>query len=291
MTKLQNMTTLRSCPAKGGTPCVYLVGAGPGDPELLTLKALRAIERADVVVYDRLVSDAVLALVPKTATQIYVGKKTNQHTLPQERINALLVSLARDGQTVVRLKGGDPYIFGRGSEEALELKRSGVPFLVIPGITAAAGAGAAIGVPLTHRGMATGVRFVTGHCRAGAPLDLDWDSLANPDTTLALYMGLANLGVIADRLCAAGLDRATPALAVAGATLENQQLCRATLSTIHDKALAASMTGPVLILIGRVVALADILGAESAQFEQVFSRMQTESPCEQTSDRAEAVGA
>ena len=241
---------------------VYLVGGGPGDPELLTMKAYRVLSEADAVVYDRLVSDEVINLVPAGAARIFVGKQTSNHTMPQEEINATLVNLALSGHTVVRLKGGDPYVFGRGSEEAIELIKAEVPFEVIPGITAAAGAAASIGVPLTHRGMANGVRFVTGHCRSDMPLDMNWKSLADPDTTLVVYMGLANMGQITANLMAAGLDGATPVIAVSKATMPEQRSCKATLATLVDTINAQKLNGPVLIIIGQVASLADIIGSE-----------------------------
>ncbi|HET7910626.1 MAG TPA: uroporphyrinogen-III C-methyltransferase, partial [Pseudolabrys sp.] len=202
---------------------VLLVGAGPGDPDLLTIKAVRAIEAADVVVYDRLISDEVLRLIPKGATRICVGKRAGHHPVPQSEISRQLVALARKNRVVVRLKGGDPFIFGRGCEEAIELQRAGIPFEVIPGITAAQGCAASLRVPLTHRGLATGVRYVTGHCREGEPLDLDWASLADPDTTLVIYMGLANIDEIVRQLVAHGLPGDTPALAVSQGTTRYEQ--------------------------------------------------------------------
>jgi len=190
---------------------VYLVGAGPGDAGLLTVKALRLIEQADVVVYDRLVSPEVLALIPPGVTRIAVGKAPGHHCVPQAQINELLVSVACKGRRVVRLKGGDPFIFGRGSEEALHLKHQGIPFEIVPGVTSAAAASAYAGIPLTHRGLSRTVHLVTGHQRDDEPLDLPWDSLAAGDATLAVYMGLANLRTICDHLTAAGMDPATPA--------------------------------------------------------------------------------
>ena len=235
---------------------VYLVGAGPGDPDLLTIKARRLLGDADVVVYDRLVSPAVLDLVPPGVSRIYVGKAAQQHSMVQEEINALLVKLARSGRMVVRLKGGDPFVFGRGSEEADFLARNGVPFEVVPGITAASGCLAALGIPLTHRGVANGVRFVTGHCGGNEDLDLNWESLADPDTTLVVYMGLANMHVICARLIESGLPAETPAVAIAHGTTPKQMVCRATVATLPETLVAAGIAAPALIVIGRVVELA-----------------------------------
>jgi len=234
-------------------PWVYLVGAGPGDPELLTVKATRILERADAVVFDRLVGERIMDLVPPGAMRVYVGKASQAHHLSQDEINDLLVRLARPGRVVVRLKGGDPFVFGRGSEEAAYLARHDIPFAVIPGITAAAGCAAAAGIPLTHRGLATGVRFLTGHCRAGAGLDLNWASLADPDTTLVVYMGLANLGEIGERLMTAGLPSDTPAAAIANGTTEQQRIVRSRLADLAQQVAAAELVAPVLIVIGRVV--------------------------------------
>ena len=236
---------------------VHIVGAGPGDPELLTLKAHRLLAEADVVVYDRLVAPEVLDLAPPGAMRIYAGKAAGQHHLPQAEINALLVRLAQAGREVVRLKGGDPFIFGRGSEEARHLARAGIPFTVVPGITAATGCAAAAGIPLSHRGVASGVRFVTGHCRDDAELDLDWRGLADPDTTLVVYMGLANLSLFAERLIAAGLAPSTPAAAVAEGTTAREHGCRTTLAGLPEAVAAAGLKAPVLLIVGQVVALAD----------------------------------
>lgn len=234
---------------------VSLVGAGPGDPDLLTVKALRAIQSAEVVVYDRLVSDAIMALIPEGAETIGVGKAPKHHTLPQEDINALLVRLAKDGRRVVRLKGGDPFIFGRGSEEALTLAAAGIRVEVVPGITAAQGCSASTGVPLTHRGLATSVRYVTGHCRADEPLDLDWPSLASAETTLVIYMGAANIAEISAQLIKAGRGPDTPVLAVNNGTTPNERRLVSKLSSIATDAEAQAFSGPVLFFVGEVVSL------------------------------------
>ena len=234
---------------------VFLVGAGPGDPDLLTIKAARILGRAQAVVYDRLVSDEVLALVPPLARLIPVGKAPRHHPVTQDRINALLVKLAQDGLTVVRLKGGDPMIFGRGSEEAASLSAAGVPFQIVPGITAAQGTAAVTGVPLTHRGLASGVRYVTGHCRENLPLDLDWASLADPDTTLVVYMGAAAIGEISRRLIGEGMPRNLPVLAVASATTPRERRVVSCLEDIAEDAAQKHFCGPVLFVIGNVVSL------------------------------------
>jgi uroporphyrin-III C-methyltransferase len=234
---------------------VFLVGAGPGDPELLTLKAVRLIGRADAVVHDRLVSPDVLALAPASARRIPVGKAPRRHPVPQDQINEMLVSLARQGLTVVRLKGGDPFIFGRGSEEVECLKAAGIPFEVAPGITAAQGCAAATAVPLTHRGLATGVRYVTGHCRADLPLDFDWAGIADPETTLVVYMGAANIAEISDKLIAHGMPGDLPVLAVNDGTTPRERRLVARLDDIAGRARDAAFTGPVLFIVGRVVSL------------------------------------
>lgn len=241
---------------------VFLVGAGPGNPDLLTRRAYDLIIVADVVVYDRLVSREIMALVPAGATRINVGKQPDSHPVPQHEINALLVKLARDGRRIVRLKGGDPFMFGRGSEEALYLKRHGVAFEVVPGVTAATGCAAAAGVPLTHRGQATGVRYITGHCREDRPLELDWQGLADPETTLVVYMGAASMAQIAVNLITHGLPAATPALAVSQGTTPRQRSVISNLGEIAEAASGAGLPSPVLFIIGGVVALAEELGEE-----------------------------
>lgn len=234
---------------------VFLIGAGPGDPDLLTLKALRLIQSADVVVFDRLVSPEIMALVPSGTRRISVGKTAGFHSVPQDEINALLVKLANENLTVARLKGGDPLIFGRGSEEAEELAAAGVAYAYVPGITAAQGAAASTGVPLTHRGLATGVRYVTGHRARGAELELDWESLADPDTTLVVYMGAANMAEIAARLIAEGMPIDLPVLAIAHATTPREVRLPSTLSHIAADLAANPMEAPVLFMIGRVAGL------------------------------------
>lgn len=234
---------------------VFLIGAGPGDPDLLTLKALRALEAADVVVFDRLVSPEIMALIPARTRRISVGKAAGFHSVPQDQINALLLKLAVEGNLVARLKGGDPYIFGRGSEEAEGLYDAGIAVETIPGITAAQGTAASTGVPLTHRGLATGVRYVTGHRAADGALDLPWDSLADPDTTLVVYMGAANMAEISAALIARGMGADMPVLSVASATTPREQRLVSTLGRIATDSAAAAWPAPVLFIIGRVVSL------------------------------------
>ncbi len=246
------------------TPDVYLVGAGPGDPELLTVKAQRILRQADVTVYDRLVSPAILELLPTGAKRIYVGKAAGRHHMTQDEINSLLVNLARKGRQVVRLKGGDPFIFGRGSEEAKYLHEQGFSFEIVPGITSAAGCSAYAGIPLTHRGLSSGVRIVTGHCQANRPLDLNWASLADPDTTLVVYMGLGHLAEISQKLMAAGLSATTPAAMIENGTQPKQRRCITTLADITQRAHELDFRPPSLIVIGRVVTLAEALGCLAA---------------------------
>ncbi|QCO56312.1 uroporphyrinogen-III C-methyltransferase [Pseudorhodobacter turbinis] len=236
---------------------VFLIGAGPGDPELLTVKALRLIRSADVVVFDRLVSPEIMALIPQGTKLIDVGKMPKCHKMAQGDINALLVSLARQGQTVARLKGGDPLIFGRGSEEAEELYAAGVAVEYVPGITAAQGAASSTGVPLTHRGLATGVRYVTGHRAKDALLDLDWASLASAETTLVVYMGASNIAEISMRLQAEGMAPDIPVMAIASATTPREERVIGTLADIAGQVEAMMLEAPVLFIIGQVVSLYD----------------------------------
>ena len=242
---------------------VAIIGAGPGDAELLTLKAARLLKEADVVVYDRLVSDDILKMIPETATTTFAGKAARDHHMPQDDINQLLVDLAREGKKVVRLKGGDPFIFGRGSEEAAFLAQNGIDFEIVPGITASAGCGAYAGIPLTHRGLATGVRFVTGHCRDGEHLDLNWQSLADPDTTLVIYMGLINIEKISSELIKAGLPADTPAAAVERGTTPDQRTILTTLEKLPACIQRADLKAPSLLIIGEVVDLANTIAWHS----------------------------
>jgi uroporphyrin-III C-methyltransferase len=254
-----------ACDARSAeTPKVYLVGAGPGDPDLLTVKAARLLREAEVVVHDRLVGAGVLDLVPPAALRVYVGKATQAHAVPQDEINAMLLDLAHAYRRVVRLKGGDPFVFGRGSEEAEYLLRRGVACEVVPGITAAAGCAAAAGIPLTHRGLAMGVQFVTGHARDGAELDLDWERLADPAMTTVVYMGLATAARVSARLIACGLSPATPAAAISNGTTPRQRVCLTTLGALPAEIERAGLPAPVLLVIGRVVELAGILNAAPA---------------------------
>ncbi len=241
---------------------VYLVGAGPGDPDLITLRGAELLRGADAVIYDSLAPRDLLDLAPATALRIDVGRRGHEEPpRSQEDVNALLVRLAREGRTVVRLKGGDPFVFGRGGEEILALKRAGIPYEVVPGISAAQGCAAETGIPLTHRGIANSVRYITGHCRADLPLDLDWAGLANAQTTLVVYMGVANIGPISRALIAHGMDREMPVLAVSRATLADERRLQAELGMIAGKVRAARMPGPVLFIIGRVLELHDPLPA------------------------------
>jgi uroporphyrin-III C-methyltransferase/precorrin-2 dehydrogenase/sirohydrochlorin ferrochelatase/uroporphyrin-III C-methyltransferase len=238
---------------------VSLVGSGPGDPELLTIKALRLIQQADVVVFDRLVSSEILDMIPHGISQISVGKSPGKHCVPQDQINEIIVDLALSGRRVVRLKGGDPYIFGRGGEEALELRQHGIPFEVVPGVTAAAGCSSYSGIPLTHRGMNHGVRFVTGHLHNDESLDVDWGKLADPDCTLVIYMGLANLQKICNELIRAGLPPSTPAAAIHGGTTRQQQKVISDLSDLPWAVDSAGLKSLVTTIIGEVVRLSDEL--------------------------------
>lgn len=243
---------------------VFLVGAGPGDPELLTLKAYRIITTADVVLYDRLVSPEILELIPEGAERIHVGKRRADHTLPQEQINQRLVDLARSGRRVLRLKGGDPFIFGRGGEEIETLAEAGVRFQVVPGITAASGCAAYAGIPLTHRDHAQSVRFVTGHLKNDT-CDLPWNDFVQNNQTLVFYMGLVGLPIITRELIGHGMDPQMPVALVSKGTTPDQRVVVGTLDTIVDQVQRSQVAAPTLIIIGYVVTLRsrlDWLGAE-----------------------------
>lgn len=239
--------------------CVYIVGAGPGDPDLLTVKALRLLGAAEVVVYDKLVSDDILALIPPGATRIFAGKVARHHHMPQDQINGLLVNLARSGRTVVRLKGGDPFFFGRGGEEAAHLAAHGIAYEIIPGITSASGCTAYAGIPLTHRGIAHSVRFITGHAKEDEPLELDWASLADAETTLVVYMGRITVRQICSRLIAHGRAPSTPAAVVVNGTRADQEVVVTELARLAERVEALDLAAPTLLVIGEVVALAEAL--------------------------------
>lgn len=233
---------------------VWLVGAGPGDPDLLTIKALKALQAADVVIHDGLVSDEILDLAPARARRISVAKRKSHHSYAQDEINRMLAAFALEGLTVVRLKGGDPFIFGRGGEELEACREAGVECRIVPGVTSALAAAADAGAPLTHRGMAQAVTFVTGHAAAGAEPDLDWASLARPNHTVVIYMGLSTAAGIARRLMGAGRDGATPALIVENASRADERRIVTTLAGLADA--AASVAGPALLMVGEAMALA-----------------------------------
>ncbi|QIC75520.1 uroporphyrinogen-III C-methyltransferase [Acinetobacter indicus] len=237
---------------------VYLVGAGPGDPELLTLKALRLMQQADVVIYDRLVSDPIMELCRRDAEKIYVGKARSNHAVPQEGINALLVKYAQEGKRVCRLKGGDPFIFGRGGEEIEELFAAGVGFQVVPGITAASGCSAYAGIPLTHRNYAQSVRFLTGHLKEGSP-ELPWSELVYENQTLVLYMGLVGLEKICQKLIAHGQRPDMPVALVSKGTTPEQKVVVGTLADIASKVTEHQIQAPTLTIIGEVVKLREQL--------------------------------
>nr|WP_257223626.1 siroheme synthase CysG [Acinetobacter sp. YH12142] len=237
---------------------VYLVGAGPGDPELLTLKALRLMQQADVVIYDRLVSQPIMDLCRRDAEKIYVGKARSNHAVPQEGINALLVKYASEGKRVCRLKGGDPFIFGRGGEEIQELFAAGVAFQVVPGITAASGCSAYAGIPLTHRDYAQSVRFLTGHLKEGSP-ELPWNELVYQNQTLVLYMGLVGLEKICEKLIAHGQRSDMPVALVSKGTTPEQTVVVGTLADIASKVSEYQIQAPTLTIIGDVVSLREQL--------------------------------
>ncbi|MEJ2762554.1 uroporphyrinogen-III C-methyltransferase [Photobacterium sp. MCCC 1A19761] len=248
---------LNAANARTSAGRVSLVGAGPGDPDLLTVKALRTIQQADLIVYDRLVSPAIRALFPIATPTIYVGKAKHQHSVPQQEINALLIAKARQGLDICRLKGGDAFVFGRGGEEMLELHQAGIETRLVPGITAASGCTSYAGIPLTHRGLAQGCTFVTAH--AEKELDLNWASLARLDHTLVFYMGLTKAGLIAGELTRAGMSAGIPVALIENGCCPQQRVIRGTLSELDILVSRHQVQSPALIVVGQVVSLAEQL--------------------------------
>ena len=238
---------------------VFLLGAGPGDPDLMTFKSRRLLQKADVILYDRLVNEAIVDLGRRDAERIYVGKSRGDHTLPQQEINALMIELAEQGKTVARLKGGDPFVFGRGGEELEGLAQRQIPFQVVPGISAANGCACYAGIPLTHRDYAQSVRFITGHLKQDGET-LPWDSLQKDTETLVVYMGLTALESICEQLIARGWEPGTPAALIERGTLPDQRVHVASLATLHDKAKDAAVGPPTLIIVGKIIEMRHTLG-------------------------------
>lgn len=238
-----------------GYGTVVLVGAGPGDPDLLTVRAAREIASADIIFADRLVGAGILDLARPDAEIVHVGKSKGEHSVPQDQIHARLIEAARPGRRVVRLKGGDPFIFGRGGEEVEALREAGVPVEVVPGVTAATGCAAALQVPLTHRDLAQAVTFVTGHAALGKEPKLDWDALARTNQTVVVYMGVGTAGAIATRLIAHGRDADTPVAVIENGTRSNEVAAYGALGDLAETIRAAGIEGPALLVIGEVAAL------------------------------------
>ncbi len=253
---------------------VYLVGAGPGDPELLTLRAVRLLQQAQVVVYDHLVSSAVLDFCAPTAERIYAGKRRNEHTMRQEQINALLVKLALEGKQVVRLKGGDPFIFGRGGEELQALVEHGVAFEVVPGVTAAAGVSSYAGIPLTHRDYAQSCLFVTGHLKDGTA-DLDWPSLVRPHQTVVIYMGLGGLPEICRQMMAHGASPDLTIAVIQDGTITTQKVVTGTLADMPERVIQANLKSPCLTIVGEVVKLHEALAWFKPQLATTNESLET----------------
>ncbi|WP_370335989.1 siroheme synthase CysG [Parvularcula marina] len=245
---------------------IHIVGAGPGDPELLTLKALRVMQEADVVLFDNLVSDAVLDLVRRDAERVYVGKRRADHSMSQSEIGERMISLAKEGKRVVRLKGGDPFIFGRGGEELDQIKAAGLAANVVPGITAATGCASSASVPLTHRGVSQAVSFVTAYAGKGGAPDIDWQALARLRHTLVVYMGVSRAGEVSANMIAGGRAASTPVAVIEKGTTDEQRILKTTLSAMPGDMLAANITGPAVLIIGEVADFAD--GAGLIQLSQ-----------------------
>ncbi|GLX70033.1 uroporphyrinogen-III C-methyltransferase [Paenibacillus glycanilyticus] len=246
---------------------VYIVGAGPGDPELITVKAMRRIGMADIVMYDRLVNEELLAYAQPDAELVYCGKAPNAHAMPQEAINAALVAYAKQGKTVVRLKGGDPFVFGRGGEEALELAEHGIEWEIVPGITSAIGAAASAAIPLTHRGRAASFACVTGNRCHGDQEPVRWDLLAHSVDTLAIYMGVSQLANIREELLKSGKAASTPVAVIERGTTSQQRVITGTLADIHKLASSLKVTNPALIIVGEVVKVREQLLLAERQAE------------------------
>lgn len=253
----QMLALLNRPQAEDKTGVVHIVGAGPGDPDLLTIKALRLLQQADVILYDRLVSDEILSLARRDAERLYVGKAKANHAVPQEEIEARMIALAREGKTVVRLKGGDPFVFGRGGEELDALRNARIPVFATPGVTAATGCAAAANMALTHRDFAQAVTFVTGHAKGEADPALDWSALAALKNTLVVYMGVSKAAMISEKLIDHGRAAATPVAVIENGTRDNQKIVKGTLGELGRLIEIGGIKGPALLVIGEVAALAD----------------------------------